>query len=69
MPEEDTHHVPGDGVREGKEIIEIKPIIFGGDPTDPANKMVVSRAQHIELVRYWNGLLRSMRGRPQDGQK
>lgn len=36
------------------ELVEIKPIIFGGDPVDPENKMWVTREQHIELVRYWN---------------
>ena len=27
----------------GKEIFEIKPIILGGSPTDPANKSALTR--------------------------
>jgi len=45
----------------GKEIFEIQPVIFGGSPTDPANKVVLTRAQHIEAVRYWNGVIREAR--------
>jgi hypothetical protein len=43
------------------ELFEIKPIILGGDPVDPANKIWVTRAQHIELVRYWNKIVRYAR--------
>lgn len=32
----------------GKEIFEVKPIILGGSPTDPANKALLTRQQHIE---------------------
>jgi len=45
----------------GKEIFEIKPIILGGSPTDPANKMALSRADHIKAVRYWNKIIRDLR--------
>jgi SMI1 / KNR4 family (SUKH-1) len=44
------------------EITEIKPVILGGDPIDPENKMTVTRRQHFELVRYWNGLISQLRG-------
>lgn len=44
-----------------EEVFEIHPIILGGDSLDPANKIVVSRARHIELVRYWNGVIKAMR--------
>ena len=44
----------------GKEVFEIKPIILGGHPTDPRNKAIVGRQEHIELVRYWNRLIRSV---------
>ncbi|MBS1910956.1 MAG: hypothetical protein JST22_03125 [Bacteroidetes bacterium] len=45
----------------GKEIVEIHPVILGGSPTDPGNKAVVSRQEHIEAVRYWNGVIRELR--------
>jgi hypothetical protein len=45
----------------GKEIFEIKPVILGGSPTDPANKTVLTRQQHIEAVRYWNKLISDLR--------
>lgn len=45
----------------GKEIFEIKPVILGGSPTDPANKTVLTRQQHIEAVRYWNKLIGDLR--------
>lgn len=45
----------------GKEIFEIKPVILGGSPTDPKNKVVLSRAQHIEAVRYWNKIINEAR--------
>ena len=45
----------------GKEIFEIKPIIFGGSPTDPANKTVLTRDQHIQAVRYWNRVISDIR--------
>jgi hypothetical protein len=45
----------------GKEIFEIHPVILGGSPTDPANKVILSRREHIEAVRYWNGIIRQIR--------
>lgn len=45
----------------GKEIFEIKPVILGGSPTDPANKAVLTRVQHIEAVRYWNRVIKQAR--------
>ena len=45
----------------GKEIYEIKPVILGGSPTDPANKAIITRQQHIEAVRYWNAIIRDLR--------
>jgi hypothetical protein len=45
----------------GKEIYEIKPVILGGSPTDPANKTILTRQQHIEAVRYWNAIIRDFR--------
>ena len=45
----------------GKEIFEIKPIILGGSPTDPENKMALTRDQHMEVVRYWNKVVNDLR--------
>lgn len=45
----------------GKEIFEIKPVILGGSPTDPANKTLLSREDHIKAVNYWNKVIRDLR--------
>jgi hypothetical protein len=45
----------------GKEVFEIKPVILGGNPTDPANKTVLDREEHIKAVRYWNKIIRDLR--------
>jgi hypothetical protein len=45
----------------GKEIFEIKPIILGGSATDLENKVVLTRDQHMEAVRYWNKVVSDLR--------
>ncbi len=45
----------------GKEIFEITPVILGGSPTDPKNKTVLTRAEHIEAVNYWNKIISDLR--------
>ena len=45
----------------GMEVVEIMPIILGGDPADPLNKTLVTRQQHFELVRYWNKVIVELR--------
>lgn len=45
----------------GKEIFEITPVILGGSPSDPRNKVTLDRAQHIEAVNYWNNIIRELR--------
>ncbi|WP_428671149.1 hypothetical protein [Reyranella sp.] len=47
--------------KKGMELVEIKPIIVGGDPTDPKNKTWVTRQQHFELVRFWNRIISDLR--------
>jgi hypothetical protein len=47
----------------GTEIFEVKPVKFGGNPTDPRNKIKVDRKTHIQLVRYWNRLLHDVTDR------
>ncbi|QOL48188.1 hypothetical protein [Massilia litorea] len=32
----------------------LKPLVFGGSPTDDANVAWISHAQHTEVVRWWN---------------
>lgn len=39
---------------EKPELVEIKPILFGGDPVDPSNKTWLSRTEHIKFVQFWN---------------
>jgi len=37
-----------------KEIHEIQPIVFGGDPVDPKNKTLLSPDDYAKLVVWWN---------------
>jgi hypothetical protein len=48
---------------QGKIKWYVKPIVFGGDPQSQANVIWVSYDQHAELVKYWNGLYRSLKSR------
>lgn len=43
------------------ELGEITPIILGGDPEDPKNKIWLTRTEHIQMVRYWNKLIRELK--------
>lgn len=43
------------------ELVELKPILFGGAPDDPSNKIWLTRRQHFEYVRFWNATLRDLR--------
>jgi len=47
----------------GMEVIEITPVILGGDPADPDNRCLVNREQHFEVVRYWNGIIAELSAR------
>ena len=40
----------------GLDIHEVHPVKFGGSPTDPKNKVSLSRAEHSPLTTFWNGL-------------
>jgi len=46
------------------ELVELKPVILGGDPKDPKNKAWLTRQQHFEFVRYWNKIISDLRARP-----
>ena len=63
VPINSTHSiVQGDLPRPpGMELFEIRPVILGGDPVDPNNKMWLTRQQHFEAVRYWNQVIKEMR--------
>lgn len=39
----------------------IKPIVFGGDPSDEKNTAWVSLDQHIEAVKWWNRTYRDLK--------
>ena len=54
------HRVKDDSLA-GREVFEITPIILGGSPTDPNNKIALDRKQHIEAVRYWNRVIFDLR--------
>ncbi|GAB4191302.1 MAG: hypothetical protein Fur006_34290 [Coleofasciculaceae cyanobacterium] len=47
----------------GKQIHEIKPVKFGGSPTDPSNKIALSLQEHAKLTTWWNRLLRELTGK------
>jgi len=53
----------------GMEIFEIHPVILGGSPTDPANKVVLSRAEHMQAVVYWNRVIAEMRRQKREAMK
>jgi hypothetical protein len=43
-----------------KQIHEIKPVKHGGSPTDPANKVALSPAQHRLFTTFWNRIQRTV---------
>ena len=47
--------------RAGREICEIKPVLLGGNPIDMANKVLLSREDHIRVVVYWNRIIQNLR--------
>lgn len=47
--------------RKGMELFEITPVIVGGDPISPENKIWVTRQEHFELVRFWNRTIGDLR--------
>jgi len=51
------------------EIFEIHPVILGGSPTDPANKVVLSRTEHMQAVVYWNRVIAEMRRQKREAMK
>jgi RHS repeat-associated protein len=48
----------------GKEIHEIKPVKFGGSPTDPSNKTPLQASVHRQQATpWWNSFLRALQGK------
>lgn len=48
----------------GKQIFRITPVLLGGSPTDPANKVFLTREEHIQAVRFWNTVIAQHRSQP-----
>jgi hypothetical protein len=44
----------------GKQIHEIHPVKFGGSPTDLANKVALTPAEHAQYTTFWNRLMRDL---------
>jgi len=44
----------------GKQIHEIHPVKFGGSPTDPANKIALTPAEHAKYTTFWNRLMKDL---------
>jgi len=45
----------------GKQIHETHPVKFGGSPTEPLNKTILSPAEHSTLTTWWNRLQRDLK--------
>ncbi|UYZ61206.1 RHS repeat domain-containing protein [Hymenobacter latericus] len=45
----------------GKDIHEIQPVKFGGSPTDPNNKVPLTRKEHAQYTTWWNNLQKSLK--------
>ena len=39
------------------QLAELKPVLLGGDPVDPANRIWLTRDQHFGYVRFWNNVV------------
>ena len=50
-----------DTSRFGRVIHEIKPVLFGGSPTDPKNKTLLPLSIYAEAVGFWNEQVREAR--------
>lgn len=48
---------------EGLEIHEIKPVKFGGSPTDPLNKIYLTPEDHAQLTNWWRALQKLLTGK------
>lgn len=44
--------------RLGLVIHNVQPVLFGGDPVDPKNKVLVPLEQYVQVVAWWNRRIR-----------
>jgi len=44
----------------GLELHEIHPVKFGGSPTDPTNKIALTRLEHAKYTTWWNRLFQNI---------
>lgn len=49
-----------DPLLKGKQIHEIQPVKFGGSPTDPANKIPLTPAEHAKATTWWRRTQQNM---------
>lgn len=56
--------MPKDNKRKGLHIHRTHPILFGGNPLDRQNIILVTRQQHSELATFWNRKLREIKSQP-----
>ncbi len=50
---------PGNPHTIGKEVHDIMPIIFGGNPTDMKNKALVPFEDYLQVVLFWNEIYKN----------
>jgi hypothetical protein len=50
----------------GKEVHEIHPVVFGGDPVSDKNKALVPSKEHAELCVFWNRKYQGIKKRGPD---
>jgi len=60
VPDRFQPMVPNPETR-GLEVHERHPIVLGGDPTDPGNKVLLPLPTHAEACRFFNNVVRSVR--------
>lgn len=46
----------------GYDVHEIQPVKWGGNPVDPANKVLLPSQLHIEVTSWWNAQMRAFLG-------
>jgi RHS repeat-associated protein len=50
-----------DSSLKGKELHELKPVKFGGSPTDPKNKIALPPGEHRKVTTWWNKFMKSIK--------
>lgn len=52
------------GMNPTLEVHEVQPVKFGGSPTSPANKAILTESMHDAYSAWWSRLLRDLIGVP-----